>query len=297
MSNYRSKNKSKDKLAYWIIAIVLLLMAALSLFPLVNIIAVSFSDKSAAEAGMISIFPVGFNFSSYKKILGDMQFFRSFAISVERVALGGTIQFLVTTMMAFPLSRQTKEFKARNVFMWFVVANMIFSGGMIPLYITINKMGLMNSIWALVLPVAVQPFNVILLMNAFRSVPKEMEEAARVDGAGIWFIFIKIFLPLSKSTIATVTLFSLVGHWNSFFDGIIYMNKTSLYPLATYVQSLIVQQYSPSLSIEEIIETAKISNKTLNAAKIVVCLIPILIIYPYLQKHFVSGIMIGSVKE
>jgi putative aldouronate transport system permease protein len=275
----------------------LILLSVISLYPVWHTIAFSFSDSASAAGNLVYLLPVHFNFESYIKIINDGKFFRAAGISVERVLLGGTVQFLLTSMMAFALSRQRKDFRTRDIYMWFLVFTMMFSGGLIPTYMNIGKMGLMNSIWALVLPSAVPVYNIILLMNFFRNIPKEMDQAAYIDGAGPWYLLIKIYLPISLPALATVTLFSVVGHWNAFFDGLIYMNKTSQYPLATYIQSMVIPTSFANMSAKEIEQWAKISDKTFNAAKIFVCMIPILAVYPFLQRYFIHGIMLGSIKE
>jgi putative aldouronate transport system permease protein len=288
-----------NKLFDAIIAFILIASAMLCIAPIINTLAVSFSDKSAAEAGFVTFWPVKFTLASYEQILKDPQFVRSFFISVERVLLGCTINFVIMVLMAYPLSRSSKHFPGRNIYMWVIVFTMLFSGGLIPWFLVINQLGLVNSIWALVLPGAVPVFNVILLMNFFKGVPKELEEAAVVDGAGPWFILLKIFIPVSLPAIATVMLFQMVWHWNSFFDGLILMNTPQSYPLQTYVYSLtLVAMGSLSkLSPEEIKRLMEVSSKTFTAAKIFVTMIPVLAIYPFMQKYFIKGIVMGAVKE
>ena len=174
---------------------------------------------------------------------------------------------------------------------------MLFSGGLIPIYMVVNAVGIMDSIWALVLPGAVPVFNVIIMMNFFRQVPKELEEAATIDGARQATILAKIYLPLSVPSIATVTLFSMVGHWNAFFDGLIYMNSPRNYPLQTYIQTLVLGQHDfTRLTVEEIKRMSQTSSKTLNNAKIIVSMIPMMMVYPFLQRYFVKGLVLGSVK-
>ena len=182
--------------------------------------------------------------------------------------------------------------------MWYLVFCMLFSGGLIPLYMTVTTLGIQNTIWSLVLPGAVPIFSVILIMNFFRSLPKELDEAAEIDGAGSWYALIRIYIPLSLPAMATVTLFSIVGHWNAFFDGLIFMSKPENYPLQTYIQQLVFSFSSESgMSTEQMIAAMKTSDKTLNAAKLMVAMLPILVIYPFLQRFFVHGIVMGSVKE
>lgn len=276
---------------------ILVISSLLCIFPIWYTIAVSFSDKAAVAAGMVTFWPVDFTLSSYKKILQEQAFFTAFGVSLKRVILGGIINFVVCAMMAYPLSRTPEQFRFRNVYMWFIVFTMLFSGGLIPWFVTIKSYGLLDTIWALVLPTAVPVFNVILLVNYFRSIPKDMDEAGMMDGAGPWYMLIKIYLPLSVPVLATITLFSIVGHWNSFFDGLILMNKQENYPLQTYIQQLVVQINTDNMTTEELRQMAQLSNKTLNAAKIVISMLPILVVYPFLQRFFIHGIMLGSVKE
>ena len=284
--------KTADILIY----LTVIFMTMCCLFPLLNMVAISFSDKAAASANMVGLVPVDFTTSAYKTLLGESQFWVSFWISIKRVFLGTIINMILTILLAYPLSKSKREFKGHDVYMYIVIFAMLFSGGMIPIYLTIKSYGLLNSIWALILPGAVPVFNVILLMNFFKGVPKSLEEAAAIDGASKLTILLKIYLPISMPALATIILFCIVNHWNDFFSGLVYMNKTSMYPLQTYIQQLSVDM-SQITDPEQLKRFAQVSNKTLDAAKIGVSTIPLLIIYPFLQKYFVSGIVIGAVKE
>ena len=284
--------KTADILIY----LTVIFMTMCCLFPLLNMVAISFSDKAAASANMVGLVPVDFTTSAYKTLLGEFQFWVSFWISIKRVFLGTIINMILTILLAYPLSKSKREFKGHDVYMYIEIFAMLFSGGMIPIYLTIKSYGLLNSIWALILPGAVPVFNVILLMNFFKGVPKSLEEAAAIDGASKLTILLKIYLPISMPALATIILFCIVNHWNDFFSGLVYMNKTSMYPLQTYIQQLSVDM-SQITDPEQLKRFAQVSNKTLDAAKIVVSTIPLLIIYPFLQKYFVSGIVIGAVKE
>lgn len=293
------RSKSKINSLFDVLLFVFLSFTALlCLAPILNTVAISFSEQSKAAAGLVFFWPVNFTLASYNELMGDARFFNSFLISAKRVLLGGGLNMFLTIIMAYPLSRDVKAFRARNVYMWLIVFTMLFNGGLIPWYMTIRYLHLIDKIWALVLPCAVPVFNVILLMNFFRGIPKELEEAAVVDGAGPWYVMFKIYVPVSLPALATITLFTVVNHWNSFFDGLILMNKPDNFPLQTYIQQLVVV-----LDIQNIQDTERlkqllsISNRTFNAAKIVVSMIPILVIYPFLQRFFISGIVMGSVKE
>ncbi|MGO4548814.1 carbohydrate ABC transporter permease [Paenibacillus sp. 2TAB23] len=278
-----------------ILTLVMLLITLLCLLPLVYVVSLSFSGKSAAASGAVTLFPVDFTLYSYEYMFKDSRFFDAFGVSVKRVLLGGAINFVLTILMAYPLAKERLEFRSRDVYMWVIVFTMMFTGGLIPWYMVVKSLHLTDTIWALVLPTAVPIFNVILLMNFFRGMPKEINESAKMDGAGPWRTLIAIAVPLAMPAIATVTLFSIVGHWNAFFDGLILMNKQHNIPLQTYIQQLVVApSISSSTRPEDLIN---FSQRTFNAAKIVVTMLPILIIYPFLQRYFVHGITLGSVKE
>lgn len=274
----------------------LILSALLCIIPLMHILAVSFSSSSAAAAGKVILWPVDFSLYSYAYVAKRAAFWQSMLVSVERIALGGFINLFLTILCAYPLSKESSEFRFRTFYAWTFFITMLFSGGLIPWYIVIKQAGLIDSIWALVLPGAVPVFSVILMLNFFREVPKELSEAAFIDGAGHWTTLWRIFVPVSTPALATIALFSLVGHWNSWFDGLILMNKPDNYPLQSYIQTIVVQRSYSMLSRQEISELATVSDRTLRSSQIFLGSLPILLVYPFLQKYFVKGIVLGSVK-
>lgn len=286
-----------DRIIDYVITGFLVLLAFTTLLPLINTLAISMSDKAAVSGGLVTLWPVRFNLFAYEYILRDEKFWQAFGISLQRVALGGLLNFFLAIITAFPLSRTVRAFPARNIFMWLFVMGMILNVGLVPWYLTISNYGLIDSIWALVLPTAIPVWNVIILMNFFRNIPKEMDEAARIDGANPWQLLWSIYLPTSLPAMATITLFSLVGHWNSFFDGLILMNNPDNYPLQTYIQQLVIAQRTIQQSSSSAQLLGKLSNNTLNAAKLFIAIVPILMVYPLLQRYFVRGIMLGAVKE
>lgn len=283
-------------LADVLVWVIVLLLTLSCLIPLLNMVAISFSDNAAASANLVGILPVNPTLSSYSKLLNDNQFWRSFMISVERVVLGLVINIVLIIITAYPLSKSRRQFTAQPVYMNIVLFAMLFSGGLIPLFLVVTNLNLLNTIWALILPGALPIGNVILLMNAFRGVPKSLEEAATIDGASQPTILFRIFLPVVVPTLASVALFTIVGHWNDYFGALVYITKTSNYPLQTYIQQLTID-VSKITDPEKLKQFSQISNRTLNAAKIVVSTLPLLIIYPFMQRYFVSGIVVGSVKE
>ena len=282
------------------IYLIVLLLGLVCLLPLLNILAISFSSSDAAAANVVGFVPVKFTTAAYKKIIGDSQFWRSFGISVLRVATGLILNLILIVLMAYPLSKSEREFKGRNIYMNLLIFAMLFSGGMIPSYLVVRNLGLINTVWALVLPGAVPIFSVIMVMNFFIGVPKSLEEAAVIDGATPLQVLTKIYIPCSKPVIATIALFSIVGNWNDFFGGLIYMTRVSNYPLQTYIQSLSVRLediLNSGGSLSSLVNAMEVSKQNLNAAKIVVSVIPLLLIYPLLQKYLITGIVMGSVKE
>ena len=279
-----------------VVGLFVLLMTLCCLLPLLNTLAISFSNNSAVNANQVGILPVGFTLSSYKKLLEDNQFWRSAWISVLRVVLGTGLNMLMMILLAYPLSKSKNRFASRDIYMKLVIFAMLFNGGLIPGYIIVSKLHLLNTIWALVLPGAVPVFNVILLMNFMKGLPEALEEAAVIDGASEWTILTRVVLPISKPGLATVALFCIVNHWNDYFQGLIYMRTPSKYPLQTYIQQLTID-VSQITDPQQLIYFMTISTRTLNAAKIVVATVPLLVIYPFLQRYFVTGIVIGAVKE
>ena len=286
----------KNKLMDTVVWLIVILMTLCCLFPLLNTLAISFSNNSAVNANQVGILPVGFTLSSYKKLLEDNQFWRSAWISVLRVVLGTGLNMLMMILLAYPLSKSKNRFASRDIYMKLVIFAMLFNGGLIPGYIIVSKLHLLNTIWALVLPGAVPVFNVILLVNFMKGLPEALEEAAVIDGASEWTILTRVVLPISKPGLATVALFCIVNHWNDYFQGLIYMRTPSKYPLQTYIQQLTID-VSQIADPQQLIYFMTISTRTLNAAKIVVATVPLLVIYPFLQRYFVTGIVIGAVKE
>ena len=264
------------------------------LLPLYHLLMVSFSDTSAANAGLVTFWPIGFNVDAYMQTLQNDNFITSLWVSIKRTVLGTAMAMTVNAVAAYALSKDSRLFHGRNVYLWYFVVTMLFSGGLVPGYILIMKLGLLNNLFALILPGLVAVYNIILLLNFFRTVPKELEEATFIDGAGYFRSFITIYLPISLPALATVSLFTMVGHWNAYFDGLIYMKGVENLPLASFMQTLIVQGSTTGFDPSVI---ANMSQRTLRASQIFISALPILIVYPFLQRFFVKGIVIGAVKE
>ena len=277
------------------------LLSLSCLLPLINLFAISFSARSMVDANAVSFWPKGFNTAAYEYILSNKQYFQSFGITIGRVVLGWAINLALTVLVAYPLSKDDpRMFRCRKYYTWFFLVTMVFNGGLIPTYLVVSKMQMINSFWALILPEAVPMFCVLITMNFFRGLPKAIEEAALVDGAG-WFVtMFKIYLPLSKPSLATVSLFVIVNHWNAWFDGLIYMNLPEKYPLMTYLQSVVLKFDVTKITSEQLMmnpSLMEVTGRGIKGALILLCTVPILMIYPFLQKYFVSVVVMGSVKE
>lgn len=295
-SNIHKIRSRGSKIFDLINIIILFLLGFICLYPFWYEICISFSSNAAVISKSVTFWPVGFNLEAFSYVLERAPFWKSLMVTIIRVLLVLPTSLLVMTMAAYPLSKDSTEFKARNIYVWFFFITMLFNGGMIPSYLLIVGLNLKNTIWALVLPSIVNVFNLLLLLSFFRNIPDGLEDAARIDGAGYYKILFEIIIPISKPVLATVALFTLVNNWNSWFDGLIYM-QTDKYPLQTYLRTIIYNFDFANLSLEEKMRLAQMNQKSLKAAQMVIGAIPILAVYPFLQKYFVSGITLGSVKE
>lgn len=277
--------------------IFLAFISFLCLMPIIHILAISFSSGSAAAAGKVALWPVEFTTAAYDNVFGKPEYVRAFGISIQRVVVGTALSMLLTIITAYPLSKDRNTFRLRTVYAWIFVFTILFNGGLIPTYLTIKSLGLIDSLGALVFPMAINVFNVILLLNFYRNLPKELEDASRIDGAGHFSTLWKIYVPLSLPALATTGLFTMVGHWNSWFDGMLYMNHPENYPLQTFLQTVIIKMDFRFLKSENVELMLQLSDRTSRAAQIFVAAFPILIVYPFLQRFFIKGIVMGSVKE
>lgn len=271
------------------------LLILIMLYPIVNQIAISFSSNSSVMSGKVTIFPRGFNTEAYKNILADRNFVRSLRNTVF-YSIGCTaIQVFMTAMFAYPLSKT--HLRGRHVIMSFLVFSMMFgTGGLIPNYLVIKNLGLIDSYWALILPGAINIWNTIVMKNFYSQLPASLEEAAMIDGAGVFHIFIKIVLPLSMPSVAAITLFTVVGAWNTFFTSMIYITTPAKKLLQVYLNDILQSNIAPEAS--GIVSNAEesMNPETLKAAALVCTILPIICVYPFLQKYFMSGLLIGSVK-
>ncbi len=283
---------------------ILIVFALLCLAPFLNLLALSLSEQLPAVSGNVTFLPlrndgtVGINFNAYQYLLSKGEFFRAFGISVLRVVLAIIICVSVEMLAAYPLAKNGYKLKGRKFYVVFYTITMFFNGGLIPTYLVINSLGLDDSIFCLVLPLATNAWNMVLFINFFKQVPKDLEEYAYLEGAGPLTVLLKIITPISLPAVATVTLFTAVAHWNNWFDGYIYM-AVEKYPLQTYIYNIINQlttlSKSPDPEIQQLIQS--LPGKTIRSAQIFIAMVPIMLVYPFAQKFFIKGLTMGAVKE
>lgn len=279
--------------------IFLTMLGVLCVLPLLNIIALSFSSRNMVNARMVTFWPKQFTVSSYAYMLEKSGLMPAVLITLKRVVLGLVVNMLMTIIVAYPLSRTKEAFRSRKYYVGFFLFTMIFNGGLIPTYLVVKELRMLDTIWVLILPNAVTMYYVLLMLNFFRGLPSSIEEAAIVDGCNQWQTMVKIYLPLSLPSLATIALFIVVGHWNEWFDGMIYNNKSTNYPLMTFLQYQIINFKTSDLRPEQIAANpslADLDGRAIKSAGIVLCTLPILCLYPFLQRYFVTGIVVGSVK-
>ena len=261
------------------------------LVPFIYMLALSLSDAKAIVNGKVSFWPVGFTLQSYKQIVNYPNFFRAYGNTLFYTVAGTAISLAMTTLFAYPLSKHF--LRGQKIFMKMVVFSMFFSGGLIPNYLLISVLGLTGSVWAMLLPFAINQFNLIILVNFFRSLPGEIEEAALIDGLNYFGILMRIVIPLSTAGLATVGLYTAVFFWNDWFNGLIYLN-TSQFPVMLFLRNIVN-------GTTMVGDAAGFGDKStiaisIKSAVIITSTLPIIILYPFLQKYFVKGLTIGSVK-
>ena len=293
-SNLRSRG---EKIFGVFNAILMTLLALMCLLPLIHVLAVSLSDSASASANKVKFWPMGLNTAAYDMVFSNAVFLNSFGISVLRTVAGTAINLLMVILAAYPLSKDETELKGRNVIIWFFTIPMLISGGMIPSFLLVKNLGMMDSLWALILPGCVPTFYVIMMMNFIRGISKSISEAAAIDGAGEWMILIRIILPLSRASIATITLFSMVNHWNEWFGGMIYMNSMNKWPLQTLLRQMLKSVDMSMFTSTDLMKIKQLSSRSFQSAQIIFATVPILLVYPFLQRYFITGLTIGAVKE
>ena len=281
----------------YLIYLVMLLVILMTLYPLYYCAIVSISDGMAVTRGEVILRPVGFDLTAYKVVFGNQQILRAYGNTIFYTALGTFINIAMTALCAYPLSRP--RLRGRKVFNFMFMLTMFISGGMIPLYLQVKLLQLQDTVWAIVLPGAISTYNMIIMRTFFSSIPEELHEAAQIDGASQFQVFRQIVIPLSQTIMATLLLFYAVGHWNSYLSALLYLNSTDKMPLQMVIRKMVIDSdianmttaNSASSSTETLITESK-----LKYAIVMISVLPMLVVYPFLQKYFVNGVMIGSVK-
>jgi putative aldouronate transport system permease protein len=272
---------------------LLALIALTCLLPLLHIASLSLSHTQDILSGRVTFWPVGWNTDAFTSMIEGTRMLSAFRNSVVITVVGVALSMLVTVLTAYPLSR--KLFPGRRYVTLALIFTMMFTGGMIPTYLIVKTFGLVNSYWALWIPALVNTYNMLVMKTYFGNIPDELEEAGKMDGCGQWRQLVQIILPLSKPVLATITLFYAVSYWNSFFNVMLYINESAKYNLAVLVQNMIQNQ---QLLQEIVLSGAQVEvvPESLKAASVMIMMLPMIVIYPFLQKYFVKGVMLGAVK-
>jgi putative aldouronate transport system permease protein len=293
-----SRRSSKEDLIFDIFNFLILgIITLIVLYPLYFMIIASISDPNYVANGKVILLPKNITFEGYQKILNYKAIWTGYRNTIIYSSVGALISVVLTITFAYPLSR--KDFFGKRFFMIVVLITMFFNGGMIPTYLVVRKLGMINTIWAMVLPNAVTAFNIIIARTFFNmTIPEELREAASIDGCTDFMFFAKIVVPLSKPIIAVLALFAIVGQWNGFFDALLYLTKENLYPLQLVLRNILIQ----SQSVNQLTESAATiiaqqrQAELMKYGVIIVSSVPLLIFYPFIQKYFAKGMMVGSVK-
>ncbi|TYP79391.1 carbohydrate ABC transporter permease [Paenibacillus methanolicus] len=288
------KLRTRGEVVFEYVNYFLLLLAILvCLIPVLNIVAKSFSDESSVVAGDVGIWPIHFTTEAYHYVLSSPKFLSSFSISVLVTVIGTLINVTLTVFTGYALSR--RRLKGQKVIMMLFVFTMIFQAGILPTYLIVKQLGLLNSIWSLILPGLVSPFNMIIVRLYFCNIPDSLEESGKMDGAGNLRILFHIMIPLAMPVIATTALFCAVEYWNSYFDALMYISKQNLLPLQVYLREVIFSTSDANNNVEMVAQM-QIAQESIRGAVVVAATLPIVLVYPFLQRYFVKGIVLGAVK-
>ncbi len=271
----------------------LILLGVIMLLPLINVLSKAISAEWAITSGKVGILPVGFQLDTMKEVISSSTFIRAFGVSVGVTVVGTVISILMTALTAYPLS---KRLPGIPFIMVLFIFTMLFSGGLIPNYLLMRQLHLINNLWVLILPGMISVFNLLVIKSYYESLPEALEESARIDGAKTYTILFRIILPLSMPVIATIALFYAVGFWNDYFGPMIYINDTALKTLQLYLQDVVMDASAANAVNKSVDDLMNMSPEGIRAATVVASTVPILFVYPFLQKYFIKGVLIGSVK-
>ncbi|MFE6078966.1 carbohydrate ABC transporter permease [Paenibacillus sp. NPDC057886] len=286
--------RTSNRIFDTVIILFISLFVVFCLAPFLHTIAISLSSNRAITSGEVTIFPKEFNWDAYVKVFSDHSMLYSLGYTTLLTVVTTVLCMVFTIAAAYPLTK--KKMKGRKLFMYVIIITMFFSGGIIPEYLLIRDLHLLNSPWALILPGLVSPFNLIILISFFNGIPESLEESAEIDGSSHLHTLLKIILPLSMPVMATLALFYAVGRWNGFQDSLMYINDPKLYPLQLKLFQMVQNNMVSELTQMEGANRAPLTPESLKAATVIFATVPILLVYPWLQKYFVSGAMLGAVK-
>lgn len=290
----KTREHGPDRAFYLLIHVALALLAILTLYPFVNIIARAFSGYIPNVQGKVFLLPMEFQLGTFRRVVLSSRYLQAAWVSL-RVTLAGTaLSLAVSSLAAYPLSR--RRLRGRSFFTVLFVFTMMFSGGIVPSYMLMRNLKLLNKIWAMILPGTVSVYNMLVLKSNFESLPPSLEESAQIDGASNFRTFISIMAPISLPTYAAVALFLSVGYWNSYLSAAMYITKSSVKPLQMYLVDIINYAADPLKNLDATMMTADSPNGV-QACAILAATVPVLLVYPFFQQYFIKGIMIGSVKE
>ncbi|NOU76912.1 ABC transporter permease subunit [Paenibacillus sp. LMG 31458] len=289
------KTSKGERIFFAVNYVFLALFGISALLPLINILAVSLSDSSAIISGKVSIWPIGWNIEAYRQLIEGTRIIHALKNSIIITVVGVALSMLFTILAAYPLSRNT--FYGRRFFTLAIVFTMLFGGGLIPSFLVIKELGLINSYAAIWLPTLVSAFNMMIMRTFFLNIPSELEDAARMDGCGEYRLLLQIFLPLSLPVLATLTLFYSVGYWNQFLTVLLYINDAKKYNLTVLVNNMVAsQQLLQQINTFQAEDSVSMTPEAIKAGAVVILLLPLMIVYPFLQKYFVKGALVGAVK-
>ena len=277
------------------LVILMILLSCAFLYPLLNMLALSVSDAQTLKSSPIYLLPVGFSLESYKALLGDNRILLYYWNTIKYAAVGTFIMLLTTSLMAYPLS--ITALRGRRLVSVILTITMFFGGGLIPYYVTIMRLKLIDTFWVMVLPGAISAYNVIVFKTFFMSIPESLKESAFLDGAGHMRVLFSIVLPLSKAVLATFALFSIVGYWNDYLTALLYLRDDRKYPIQLLIRRLLVlMDYKDASTAQILKDFRSISTRTTKAAATIITVVPILCVYPFMQKYFAKGVLVGSIK-
>jgi putative aldouronate transport system permease protein len=291
----RIKRSLGERLFYPADIVIMIILVIFTLYPIWHVALGSISDpgKLMAHSGLV-LRPYGFSLVSYKAVFKNPMIRTGYLNTIFILVAGVLLNMIMTCLGAYVLSR--KKVLWNKAITFFIVFTMFFSGGLIPSFLNIKELGLYNSLWALIIPTAISTFNMIIMRTSFQTIPDSLEESAKLDGAGHFTILFRIVLPVSKAVIAVIILYYSVGHWNSWFDAMVYLQKRELYPLQLVLREILIQNQTTDMTMQSEAQDQEMIGETIKYAVIMVATVPILILYPFLQKYFVKGVMVGALK-